>query len=357
MRKSKTHLHKKRVMKAFSNAIKALNTESSSSENRLDDSVSSHHKSKHRTTSLSHCTTKDSNTQTHTIDNDEIYFEIIGFEQSSAMQIISHYATDCFVSLRLADSVPLHSSFMNEKIENLANKTSLNNQVNPTHNGNNALPAILSQEYGIIAQGSTQNLESFFKILDSLFAERLVKGDIATFVLKKLQQHNYKLCVAESCTGGVLSAMITAINGASSVFKGGITTYSIESKQQILGIKDSVFREHSVYSQACVNAMARGAIDLFQADIAIATSGLATRDDSPNNFLHLPAGMVFTCILIRDRLPINIAYNYLLDTNIESKDSKNPTLYTPHTHIDSRIFVQKMASLQALRLLLSAIAS
>ncbi|EEO23568.1 MULTISPECIES: CinA family protein [Helicobacter] len=370
MRKSKSHLPKKRVMKAFSNAIKALNTESSSSENRLGGSISSHHKNKQGDTSLSHYTIKDSNMQTRTIDNNEIYFEIIGFEQSSAMQIISHYAMDCSVSLRLADSVPLHSSLMSENCDKLANKENL------AKNSNNALPAILSQEYGIIAQGSTQNLDAFFKILDSLFAERLVKGDIATFVVKKLQQHNYKLCVAESCTGGVLSAMITAINGASSVFKGGITTYSIESKQQILGIKDSVFREHSVYSQACVNAMARGAIDLFQADIAIATSGLATYDDSPNNFLHLPAGMVFTCILIRDRLPINIAYNYLLDTNIEGKDSKNPTLYTPHTHIDSRIlskwagagckganfiesriFVQKMASLQALRLLLSAIAS
>ncbi|WP_233715303.1 CinA family protein [Helicobacter trogontum] len=272
--------------------------------------------------------------QTDKLNNDEMYFEVIGFEQSSAMQIISQYAKDYSVLLKLANSLPLHHTSMQGDCKNLEQQDNL---------GKSILPTILSQEYGIIAQGSTHDLAAFFKILESLFADRLVKGDIATFTLKKLQQHNYKLCVAESCTGGTLSAMITAISGASSVFKGGITTYSIESKQQILGIKDSIFKEHSVYSEACVSAMARGAIDLFQADIAIATSGLATHDDSPDNFLHLPAGTVFTCVLVRDRMPINIVHNYLSHTNIESKDS--------------RIFVQKMASLQALRLLLSTLAN
>ena len=253
---------------------------------------------------------------------DEIYFEILGFEQSSTIQIVSNYAKECNVELRLDNSTLSHANFMQQD----DNKTST-----------------LSQEYGIIASGLIQNLETFFNILESLFAEKMIKGNIAEFVIQKLQQNKQNICIAESCTGGVLSSMITAVNGASSVFKGGITTYSIQSKQQILGVKDSIIKEHGVYSEACVRAMARGVLDLFQADIAIATSGLATKDTSANNFLNLPAGMVFTCVLIRDRLPISISHNYLSHShNIAPKDS--------------RIFVQKEASLNSLRLLLNVLA-
>lgn len=336
MKKNKNLLLSKHAVKLFSNTIKnnsLLNAKIN--KYKKYSRYCNHRKNNIKIISTSNCLTKESIMQTHVANiNEEIYFEIIGFEQSSAIQIISHYAEDCLVSLRIADSIPLHYAF---SIQNYKNHHS------DTYNNSNTISTILSQEYGIIAQGHTHNLTRFFKILESIFAERILKGDIATFVVKKLQQYNYKLCVAESCTGGNLSAMITAVNGASSVFEGGITTYSIASKQQILGIKDIVFKEHGVYSQECVNAMARSAIDLFQADIAIATSGLATHDDTINNFLHLPAGMVFTCILMRNKLPVNIACNYLLHENIDKKDS--------------RIFVQKMASLQALRLLLSIIAN
>lgn len=258
-----------------------------------------------------------------TLANDEVYFEILGFEQSSAMQIVLHYAKECNVELKLCDSMLSNS--------NHTQQSDINSEV-------------LSQRYGIIASGLTQNLEKFFSILESLFTGRLIKGNIAAFVIQKLQQNKQSICIAESCTGGVLGSMITAVNGASSIFKGGIIAYSIQSKQQILNVKDSIIREHSVYSEACVRAMARGVLDLFQADIAIATSGLATKDTSSNNFLHLPVGTVFTCVLIRDRLPISISHNYLSN-------------YQHVTCKDSRIFVQQEASLQALRLLLEMLSS
>ncbi len=319
MRKSNTHLQKRYFMEALKNAKRARK------------------KQKMPNTEQSHKTCKSAIFPEQTImaqsyqeeHYHEVYFEILGFEQSSAMQIVSHYAKECHVDLKLANSM-FAQDLQTKNISPIA-----------THD---ILPTILSQEYGIIACATTQCLETFFKILESLFAERLLRGNIVAFALQKLRQYNYSLCVAESCTGGTLSAMITAINGASAIFKGGITTYSIESKQQILGIKDSIITEHGVYSEACVRAMARGVLDLFQADIAIATSGLATEDTSMHNFLHLPAGMVFTCVLIRDKLPISIAHNYL--SCVDGIDYK-----------DSRVFVQQAASLQALRLLLSVLES
>ncbi len=241
----------------------------------------------------------------------EMYFEVLGFEQSSTLQIMSSYASSCNVELHLA-------SFEN-------NRTN-------THD---------NQEYGIIAKGCRESLDSFFQILESLFANKLLKGNIAEFVLQKLRQNSLSLCVAESCTGGVLSSMITSVNGSSDVYKGGITTYSIESKQNILGIQDSLLQTYSVYSEECVKAMARGAINLFKADIAIATSGLATKDTSKNNFLNIQEGMVFTCVIVRDKLPFIISHNYLQNIT----DNKQ----------NSRIAIQHLASIESLRLLLSAI--
>lgn len=316
MRKNKTHLQKRHFLNAMYGVYKA------SSNSKVANVPHKTHNDKRQINIKSKTLQHNDGLLPFECRNVEVYFEILGFEQSSAMQIVSRYARECNVELKLGDFALLNESFMQQ--DNIKSST--------------------LQEYGIVASGLKHNVELFFNILESLFLDRLVRGNIASFVIQKLQQNNQSLCIAESCTGGVLSSMITAINGASSVFKGGITTYSIESKQQILGIKDSTIKEHSVYSEECVRAMARGVIDLFQADIAIATSGLASKDVSSSNFLNLPAGLVFTCVLIRDRLPISISHNYLLQVqNINTQDS--------------RIFVQQESSLQALRLLLSVLAS
>lgn len=158
-------------------------------------------------------------------------------------------------------------------------------------------------------------------------------------LIQKLKQDSKTLCVAESCTGGYLSYLITSVNGASDVYKGGVTTYSIESKKKILKVSDNIFEIFSVYSTQCVESMAFGALDIFNADIAIATSGLATNDFSENNFLKLPAGLVFTCVIINNKAHF-LTQNYLQDSIIK-EDSKN-----------ARNLVQKSASKHSLKFLL-----
>ncbi|RDU60582.1 CinA family protein [Helicobacter sp. MIT 14-3879] len=256
-----------------------------------------------------------------------ISFEILGFEQQSAIQIISNYAAK--------HHIVLHTS-KQYCVEQFNQDSSL-----------------LSNDYEIIAQGNNKNLESFFQDIAQLFGERLLKGNLAHFLIQKLTQESLTLCLAESCTGGVLSTLITGIDGASKVYKGGITAYSIESKREILQVRDSILCEFGVYSEECVKAMARGVLRLFNADIAIATSGLATDDLSANNFLKLPAGNVFTCVLRQSKLPIVISQNYLSPDyliNHSKADSKN---LSPHTQ--QRSFIQQQASLWAIRLALHAL--
>lgn len=87
-----------------------------------------------------------------------------------------------------------------------------------------------------------------------------------------------KLAVAESCTGGLVSAAITEIAGSSDVFEAGFVTYSNESKMTGLNVNDEVIDTFGAVSVATAWAMAQGALKASQADIAVAITGIAGPD-------------------------------------------------------------------------------
>lgn len=86
------------------------------------------------------------------------------------------------------------------------------------------------------------------------------------------------LAIAESCTGGALSAMITSVPGSSAYFKGSVVAYSNEIKHYILGVDNQLILQHGAVSREVVEAMAKGARDAFAVDYALATSGIAGPD-------------------------------------------------------------------------------
>ena len=91
----------------------------------------------------------------------------------------------------------------------------------------------------------------------------------------RLKEKNLTLALAESCTGGKLASLITAIPGCSSYFKGGIVCYSNEIKQRILEVDSSLLTKYGAVSQQVVEAMAAGACRIFNVDCVIAISGIA----------------------------------------------------------------------------------
>ena len=107
-------------------------------------------------------------------------------------------------------------------------------------------------------------------------------------VLKKLQGKT--LVTAESCTGGGIGAAITAIPGSSEVYKGGIISYTNEVKQKLLGINPILLKNLGAVSAPIAEAMAIGARNGLNADIAVSVTGLAGPggDDRGN-----PVGLVF----------------------------------------------------------------
>jgi nicotinamide-nucleotide amidase len=85
----------------------------------------------------------------------------------------------------------------------------------------------------------------------------------------------WRVAVAESCTGGWVGKLLTDVAGSSEFFTAGFTTYSNDSKAQVLGVPATLIAERGAVSADVVLAMARGALRVGQADIAVATSGVA----------------------------------------------------------------------------------
>jgi nicotinamide-nucleotide amidase len=83
------------------------------------------------------------------------------------------------------------------------------------------------------------------------------------------------VAVAESCTGGLVSAALTEIPGASEVFEAGYVTYSNAAKIDDLGVSEEVVETFGAVSVATAWAMARGALAASKADLAVAITGIA----------------------------------------------------------------------------------
>jgi nicotinamide-nucleotide amidase len=99
--------------------------------------------------------------------------------------------------------------------------------------------------------------------------------DLARRVIEANRAAGRKVAVAESCTGGLVSAALTEIAGSSDVFETGFVTYSNEAKMELLDVSPEVIETFGSVSVAAAWAMARGAIIKANADVAVAITGIA----------------------------------------------------------------------------------
>jgi nicotinamide-nucleotide amidase len=84
-----------------------------------------------------------------------------------------------------------------------------------------------------------------------------------------------RVAVAESCTGGLVSAALTEAAGSSDVFEAGFVTYSNEAKEEILGVSEEVIDTFGSVSIAAAWSMAQGILEKSRADVAVAITGIA----------------------------------------------------------------------------------
>jgi nicotinamide-nucleotide amidase len=100
-------------------------------------------------------------------------------------------------------------------------------------------------------------------------------ADLAAVVLDQCRTRGLTLGVAESCTGGLLGARLTAIPGSSAVVRGGVIAYDDAVKRDLLGVPEAVLHEHGAVSEPVVRGMATGARAALQVDVALAITGIA----------------------------------------------------------------------------------
>ena len=159
-----------------------------------------------------------------------------------------------------------------------------------------------------------KNVKNNIKILPHLIADRL-------------KEQNLSIGVAESCTGGYISHLITSLEGSSEYFKGGIIAYSNEIKIKILQVEEQIIDKYGTVSKEVVTQMAKNLLLIENVDYSIAVSGIAgTRGGSAKK----PVGTVW----------ISVA-------------DKNQTKAECFSFLGDRELVIKQASMSALQMLYS----
>src|ERR1700761_2206658 len=103
---------------------------------------------------------------------------------------------------------------------------------------------------------------------DALLAE-------ARDLLAAARGNNFRIATAESCTGGMIAALLTEIPGASDVVERGFVTYSNDAKEDLLGVPADLIPQYGAVSEAAARAMAEGAVKHSLAQVAVAVTGVA----------------------------------------------------------------------------------
>ena len=103
-------------------------------------------------------------------------------------------------------------------------------------------------------------------------AETLI---LARSVLDACRARGWHIATAESCTGGLVAAALTAIAGSSDVVERGFVTYSNEAKSELLGIPAETLAKHGAVSAETAAAMAQGAVARAPVDLAVSVAGIA----------------------------------------------------------------------------------
>jgi nicotinamide-nucleotide amidase len=112
-------------------------------------------------------------------------------------------------------------------------------------------------------------------------------------LMHALCDRGWTVATAESCTGGMLAALLTDIEGAGHGFERGFVAYSSESKTELLGVEPGALEENQAVTERVARAMAEGALKRSKADVALGITGFAgpAGKDCEEGLVHFAAAM------------------------------------------------------------------
>ncbi|MBF0158012.1 MAG: CinA family protein [Magnetococcales bacterium] len=153
---------------------------------------------------------------------------------------------------------------------------------------------------------------------------------------QQLRHAGLRVAVAESCTGGVISSRLTTLGGSSSFFVDGCVVYSNEAKQSRLGVSSVLLERHGAVSAEVAKAMAHGALQSSQADLAVAVTGIAGPEGGTAG---KPVGTVFLSCINRDGETLDCSRHYRGDRQRIRQCSSQTAL-----HLLRRLMPQRLSS-------------
>ena len=121
---------------------------------------------------------------------------------------------------------------------------------------------------------------------------------LAKIVSELLRENKKTVALAESCTGGYIASLFTAISGASDVFKGAIIPYTNQAKHELLHVDNSIFSSVGAVSQECVEQLAQNVLTKFGSDFSIAVSGIAGPTGGTD---EKPVGTVWIAVASKEK--------------------------------------------------------
>lgn len=197
-------------------------------------------------------------------------------------------------------------------------------------------------EVQVRVSAKAANPDAAFELIDPVVEQICgILGDVVygvdvsnlqTAAVRLLKEKNLTVAVAESCTGGQVSAALTDIAGASDVFGCGICAYSNDIKQKLLGVRGETLAQFGAVSEETAREMAAGVRALSGADIGVSITGIAGPDggteDKPVGLVHFAVDTGAFCDVMHKNLS--------------------------RGHKDERGFIRNMATLHALNLIRKA---
>lgn len=219
------------------------------------------------------------------------------FEKEILPMLLGHFKVTPYLS-KVVMTTGVGESFLADKIKDWEEN----------------LPGFLSlaylPQYGLVRlrlDGRHPDREFLEKTLDDeinklipLIGDHIFGFDemsVAEVVLDMLKSKGKTVASAESCTGGTIAKVITAIPGSSAAFKGTVVSYATEVKEKVLGVSHLDIEEYTVVSRQVVEQMAVGVRNLLETDYAVATTGIAGPDGGTE---QTPVGTVWMAVATPD---------------------------------------------------------
>lgn len=153
-------------------------------------------------------------------------------------------------------------------------------------------------------------------------------------VIEKLKEKHIKVATAESCTGGLIAKRITDVPGASEVFDCGIISYANEIKHRVLGVSENDLNKYGAVSEPVARQMARGALKVSGADIAVSVTGIAGPDSDSTN---KPVGLVYIGLADRDNVWVRELRTSRKDRSYNRYVSASNALNMIRLYIDNKL--------------------